>query len=64
MMAEIINGYECVLNGEMSGTAYLADLIDTYRITDDEIIYLVQMAAEIIEHRPAPELTLVTCHAS
>mgnify|MGYP003665551980 CR=1 FL=1 len=64
ILADVINGYECVLNGEENGVGYLVNLIETYRITDDEIIYLVHMAAEIIGRHPAAELTLVPCHSS
>ncbi|WP_340149310.1 hypothetical protein [uncultured Sneathiella sp.] len=63
-MAEVINGYECVLNGEKKGFKYLIDLIETYRITDDEIIYLVHIAAEIVERRQTPELSLVSCYSN
>ncbi|MAZ04571.1 MAG: hypothetical protein CMN56_15665 [Sneathiella sp.] len=62
-MADVINGYECVLNGEMKGVKYLVDLIETNHITDDEIFYLVHIAAEIIERRQTPELSLVPCYS-
>ncbi len=64
IMAEVINGYECVLNGEKKGVKYLIDLTETYRITDDEIIYLVHIAAEIVERRQTPELSLVPCYSN
>ncbi len=58
VMATAINGYECVLNGEKSGVDYLVEIIKTHRITDEEIIYLTYMAADIVERRVPAELIL------
>ena len=51
ILDETINGYERVVEGEESGRDYLIGVIDTYRITDDELIYLVYMAADIVMRR-------------
>ncbi len=62
-MAEVIDGYDRVLDGELSGIAYLFDLIDTYRLTNDEILYLAYMAADIIERRPVVEMAAAKCRS-
>ena len=60
-MVTAIDGYECVLNGEKSGVDYLMEIIAAHRITDEEIIYLAYMAADIVERRVPSELILAKC---
>jgi hypothetical protein len=47
----IINGYEDVIKGEVSGRDYLLELLTYNNISDEEMLYIVYAAADIIQFR-------------
>ncbi|TNE34431.1 MAG: hypothetical protein EP348_10920 [Alphaproteobacteria bacterium] len=51
VITEAINGYEAVIRGDKTGRTYLLEFIETHQIDDDELIYLVYMAADLIMRR-------------
>lgn len=57
-MKMAINDYERVIKGEETGRAYLLNFIDTHQMTDDEILYVVYMAAESVCGRPQENINI------